>query len=118
MKKQITDNRITQNHTDGQTTSPKKANHSPQAALPQSTRLKSTTATDQRQRILERLRLAPATTIELREELDVLAPAPRIFELRHTDGCNIQSMRVIDETRPGHKHSVAQYALIMKASPD
>jgi len=89
-----------------------------QAAISKTSNLKSTSAADQRQRILERLRLAPATTIELREELDVLAPAPRIFELRHNDGYEIHSRRVIDETKPGHKHSVAQYALIMKALPD
>jgi len=75
-----------------------------------------TSAADQRQRILERLRIAPATTIELREELDVLAPAPRIFELRHNCGYAIDSIRVTDETMPGHKHSVAQYALIREAN--
>ena len=96
-------------------TSPKEKGHLPQTALPKSTTTKSSSAADQRQRILQRLRLAPATTIELHEELDVLAPAPRIFELRHNYGYEIDSIRVTDETKPGHKHSVAQYALIREA---
>jgi len=86
-----------------------------QATILKSNKTKSTSAADQRQRILERLRFAPATTIELRQELDVLAPAPRIFELRHNYGYEIHSIRVIDESKPGHKHSVAQYALIREA---
>jgi len=118
MKEQITDNRTTQNHTGDQAASAKTTSHLLQTTLPQSAKIKSTNAADQRHRILKRLSLAPATTIELREELDVLAPAPRIFELRHTDGYNIQSVRVIDETKPGHKHSVAQYALHMESSGD
>jgi len=95
--------------------SPKETAAPLQAAIPKSNKTKSTSAADQRQRILERLRIAPATTIELREELDVLAPAPRIFELRHNYGYEIDSIRVVDETMPGHKHSVAQYALIREA---
>jgi len=95
--------------------SPKENGHPPQTAIPKPNNTKSTSAADQRQRILQRLRLAPATTIELREELDVLAPAPRIFELRHNYGYEIDSIRVVDETMPGHKHSVAQYALIREA---
>jgi hypothetical protein len=82
--------------------SPKEKGHPSQTALPKSNKTKSTSTADQRQRILERLRLGPATTIELREELDVMAPAPRIHELRHNDGYEIHSRRVIDETRPGH----------------
>jgi len=88
----------------------------PQTAPTTTNKMKSTSTADQRQRILERLRIAPATTIELRHELDVLAPAPRIFELRHNYGYEIHSTRVIDETKPGHKHSVAQYALIREAT--
>jgi len=89
----------------------------PTAAIPKTSSTKSTSIADQRQRILERLRLAPATTIELREELDVLAPAPRIFELRHNYGYEIHSVRVMDETKPGHLHSVSRYALIREVQP-
>jgi len=96
-------------------TSPKETAAPLQAAIPNSNKTKSTSATDQRQRILERLRLAPATTIELRQELDVMAPAPRIFELRHNYGYEIDSRMVVDETMPEHKHSVAQYTLIREA---
>jgi len=91
--------------------------HPPQTAPTTTNKTKSTSTADQRQRILERLRLAPATTIELREELDVLAPAPRIFELRHNYGYEIHSVRVMDETKPGHLHSVSRYALIREVQP-
>jgi len=96
-------------------TSPKEKGYPPQIAPTTTNKTKSTSAADQRQRILQRLRLAPATTIELRHELDVMAPAPRIFELRHNYGYEIHSIRVIDETKPGYKHSVAQYTLIREA---
>jgi len=96
-------------------TSPKETAAPLQAAISKPNNTKSTSAAVQRQRILERLRLAPATTVELRQELDVLAPAPRIFELRHNYGYEIDSIRVVDETIAGHKHSVAQYALIREA---
>jgi len=98
-------------------TTPKEKGHPPQTALPNTSSTKSTSTADQRQRILDRLRLAPATTIELREELDVLAPAPRIFELRHNYGYEIHSVRVMDETKPGHLHSVSRYALIREVRP-
>ncbi|MFC1537087.1 helix-turn-helix domain-containing protein [Pseudomonadota bacterium] len=92
----------------------KEKGHPPQIALSNTSKTKDTSTTAQRQRILERLRQGVATTIQIRKELDVMAPAPRIFELRQL-GYEISTTWVQDETMPGHKHSVAQYALIREA---
>jgi len=88
----------------------------PTAANPKTSNLKDTSISAQRQRILEWLRRGPATTIELRAELDVMMPGARIFELRHKLGYEIHTTRVQDETKPGHSHSVAKYSLIREAT--
>lgn len=69
----------------------------------------------QRARILARLREAPATTIELMEELNILRPGARITELRQA-GHDIRThlQEVIDPW--GRKHSrVALYYLPTQA---
>lgn len=96
---------------------PKEKGHPPQTALPDTTETKDTSSAAQRQRILERLRKGSATTIQLRRDLDVIAPAQRIFELRHDQGCEINMRMVSDETKPGHKHTVALYSLVREANP-
>lgn len=51
------------------------------------------------------------TTIDSRKLLDVLAPAPRIFELRHKFGINITTVRVDQQTDCGKFHRLAKYVL-------
>jgi hypothetical protein len=64
----------------------------------------------QRQRILDRLRIGPASTLQLRSELDVLAVGARIFELRR-DGHPIDTLTVTEATACGQPHRVARYYL-------
>lgn len=52
------------------------------------------------------------TTIELREDYNVMAPAPRIFELRHEFGYNIVTHWDTSENAQGHKHRNARYVLL------
>ena len=66
----------------------------------------------QRQRLLEWLHKQPITTIEARHSLNTLAPAARIFELRHRYGYNIMTRMIKGKTIEGKVHSVAQYSLI------
>lgn len=69
-------------------------------------------ASHQRQRILTYLQAqGSATTIQLRHELDVLAPAPRIFELRHNHNANIVTSWDEAENPEGGTHRVARYTL-------
>lgn len=64
----------------------------------------------QRNRLLQRLRSGPATTLELRCELDILMPAARIYELRHNAGHNIILDWVYVDTDLG-THRVGRYVL-------
>lgn len=66
----------------------------------------------QKQRLLTELRIKPITTIQARSELNILAPAARIWELRHIEGHNITMHLVKDVTTEGKQHRVAQYSLI------
>jgi hypothetical protein len=69
----------------------------------------------QRQRLFDSLLQAGPegiTTIYARECLDIIAPAPRIFELRHNEGRNIQTVRTSDINAQGCKHHVARYVLL------
>jgi len=67
----------------------------------------------QRQRLLTAMQSMPEgiTTIAAREVLDVIAPAPRIFELRHVYDLNIQTIWDTDSDVLGHSHRVARYVL-------
>lgn len=74
----------------------------------------STSIIAQRTRLLEALRMAEIggiTTIHARECLDVMSPAPRIFELRHIHDDNIQTIWVWDENAQGNRHRTARYIL-------
>lgn len=65
----------------------------------------------QRQRILNRLEISPASTIELRRELDILMPAARVHELRHKLGKKITTIWTHQQTECGKLHRVAKYIL-------
>ncbi|KKB62460.1 hypothetical protein WM40_17285 [Robbsia andropogonis] len=66
----------------------------------------------QRARLVTALqKLGPITTLEARRHLDVLMPAARIHELRHGQGMNILTHRLLRETEAGNLHSVGVYAL-------
>ncbi len=60
------------------------------------------------------LRPGGKTTIELRRDGDILAPAARILELRRR-GFDIQTFRVHRETDNGKLHNVALYVLMKEA---
>jgi len=63
-------------------------------------------------RILEaELRKHPVSTIYARDELDIMMPATRVFELRYDHGLNIQTHWKTLETSSGNKHRVAEYVL-------
>lgn len=64
----------------------------------------------QRQRLLTALAVAPVSTIEARRDLDILAPAPRVFELR-ARGYRVDTVRIVQQTECGKRHSVALYVL-------
>ena len=67
--------------------------------------ISSPTAT-QRARILARLRIGPATTQELRDELRTMHPAGRIMELRRA------GYRIITDIQ---ENRVARYILVQEA---
>lgn len=71
----------------------------------------------QRQRLLAVLRAKPVTTIMARSELNILSPAPRIFELRAL-GYDIITYRRKDITAEGLPHSVAEYVLLSDNAGD
>lgn len=69
----------------------------------------------QRQRLLAALRQAGnqgITTIQARHKLNILAPAPRVHELRHDFGHNIQTIWTTDTTPEGFPHRIARYVLL------
>lgn len=71
-----------------------------------------TSTENQRQIILEALRTGSKDTVTLRGEYGVLMPAPRIHELRHKFGYNIDRVNVTRVTDDGVKHRrVALYVL-------
>lgn len=75
----------------------------------------STDTNAQRRRLLKALKEAGPkgiTTIQAREDLDIMAPAPRIFELRHYFGHNIQTVDVYDENAQGNSHKCSRYVLL------
>jgi len=81
---------------------------------PQDKQLDNTASEFQRARILAELKKAGPegrTTIQLREELNVLHPAGRIMELREF-GCDIRTVWTVSENAFGYKHRNARYVLI------
>jgi hypothetical protein len=71
----------------------------------------STTTSAQRARLLAALRLGPVSTIKARHDLDIIAPAPRIHELRHNAGHKILTVWRTETTPEGFSHRVAEYVL-------
>tara|TARA_R110000851_G_scaffold72099_1_gene160005 strand:+ start:1653 stop:2018 length:366 start_codon:yes stop_codon:yes gene_type:complete len=65
----------------------------------------------QRQRLLKRLQQGPATTIELRRDLDIMMPAARVHELRHRFGHDIHLHWITQATDCGKLHRVGLYEL-------
>lgn len=66
----------------------------------------------QRERLLNSLRKGPITTTCARDTLDILAPAPRVHELRHNFGHNIKTYWKTITTSFKQKHRVAEYVLL------
>ena len=71
----------------------------------------SNRAEDQRQRLLQRLGEGAVSTIEARRDLDILAPAARVHELRHGYGYRIETVWIEQATDAGKRHRVALYVL-------
>lgn len=70
----------------------------------------SNAAADQRARLLAWLRLhGQIDTIEARRELDILAPAARVHELRHRFGHTIDLVWTREPTDCGCVHRVGRY---------
>lgn len=63
------------------------------------------------QDVLARLRLGPATSVELRHGEDCLRVQATIFDLRHKYGFNIQTTRRYDFNPGGSRHYVGLYSL-------
>lgn len=77
-----------------------------------SNRVDDITLPVQRQRLLKWLQENSVTTLEARSLLNILAPAARVFELRHNENHNIITHWVDDITAEGKKHRVAKYILL------
>lgn len=66
----------------------------------------------QRQRLIDWLRVhGMIITLTARRELDILAPAARVHELRHRFGLLIDLVWVNEQTGCGKLHRVGQYVL-------
>lgn len=65
----------------------------------------------QRQRALELLRSGPKSTLQLRRDADILAPAARVLELKRK-GFDILTQWVHQPTDCGKLHRVALYVLM------
>jgi hypothetical protein len=77
-----------------------------------------TIASNARAIIIQALRTSPKTTIELREQWGVMAPAPRILELK-LRGYVIASVPVSAYTADGVLHrGVARYVLLSEPKPE
>ena len=88
----------------------------PKELQPESTAIKSrklddNSAAAQRARVLDAVRSGPKSTIQLRRDWDVLAPAARILELKRR-GFDILTHWVHEATDCGKLHRVAQYVLM------
>ncbi len=77
-------------------------------------KLYSTDAASQRQRILAWLLTAPLTTTQARTELDVMHPGGRVLELRKRGHNIITHRQTIDSGKA--KHRMAQYVLLSGSS--
>ena len=75
---------------------------------------------NQRLRLLDYLKTHGAiTTLQARSELDILAPAARIFELRHNFGYLINKIEIADYTEAKRKHTcIAKYVLVSEKASE
>ncbi|MDR2875421.1 MAG: helix-turn-helix domain-containing protein [Methylobacillus sp.] len=64
----------------------------------------------QRDRLLKALRRGSVSTLQARRDLDILAPAQRVFELRG-QGYRIDTAWVWEPSQCGQQHRVAKYIL-------
>jgi hypothetical protein len=77
----------------------------------QNKQLNDVSSATQRAQILSYLKMhGSATTLEIRNELHILSPAPRILELRER-GESILTIRENQPTPDGKEHYVARYVL-------
>lgn len=84
----------------------------PSDGTPSTPRGNSNSAHDQRQKLLDWLRVhGQIDTITARRELDILMPGARIHELRHRFGHAIDTVRTKQPTECGKLHRVALYVL-------
>ena len=72
------------------------------------------TAAAQRGRVLAALKVRKITTLQARQEIDVLHPAARVMELRRA-GHDIATEWTFDVNSEGHLHRVARYTLHAEA---
>lgn len=95
----------------------KKAN--PREEVSQQTHLNNSTINNslsaQRQSLIEALRIAPVTTNQAREQLNIMSPASRIREMRQAGHIIITEM-IWQLDVFGRKHKAAKYYLI-KSKP-
>ena len=82
-----------------------------QESQPKSSRSSGNNAAAQRARVLEAMRSGPKSTIQLRRDWDVLAPAARVLELKR-HGFEILTQWVHEATDCGKLHRVALYVLM------
>lgn len=81
---------------------------------PKQSRCNGNSLNDQRQRVLIALREVGSkglSTIQIREDLDVMMPGSRIFELRHHYGLNIQLIWNRERNAQGNEHTCGRYVL-------
>lgn len=75
---------------------------------PDTTRCQSAAA--QRQRILKHLQCSTLTTLQAREQLDIMHPAMRVLELKR-HGFAIKTEWTTEYSAGGSKHRIARYVL-------
>ena len=68
------------------------------------------TTGEQRRRILAHLQYLPLTTLEAREQLDIMHPAARCMELRK-QGHPIVTEWTTEYSAGGSRHRIARYVL-------
>ena len=89
-----------------------KKNKATEAAQKVTLNRNDSSASNARAIIIQALRTGPKTTIQLREQWGVMAPAPRILELK-LRGFNIITVPVSAYTADGVQHrGVARYILL------
>jgi len=83
----------------------------PKELQPKSIAISGNAAAAQRARALDMLRAGPKSTLQLRRDGDILAPAARIMELKRR-GFDILTQWVHQATDCGKLHRVALYVLL------